>query len=87
MGLVADVVEAGTIEEHFATWVARNVLPRSGAGLAFAVRAARATLREAVGPHLEQLERLYLDELMATTDAVEGIQAFVDKRKPIWTHR
>jgi len=30
------------------------------------------------------VERLYLDDLMACDDAAEGIQAFLEKRKPVW---
>ena len=33
---------------------------------------------------LEQVERLYLSELMQTHDAQEGIQAFLEKRAPVW---
>ena len=32
-------------------------------------------------------ERLYLDELMQTHDAVEGLQAFIGKRAAQWQHR
>ena len=35
---------------------------------------------------LRRIERIYLDELMATADAVEGITAFLDKRAPSWRH-
>ncbi|HKY83188.1 MAG TPA: enoyl-CoA hydratase/isomerase family protein [Anaerolineales bacterium] len=33
------------------------------------------------------VERLYLDELMQTEDAQEGLQAFLEKRKPVWRNR
>lgn len=33
---------------------------------------------------LEEAERVYLSELMRTHDAQEGIQAFLEKRKPVW---
>jgi len=33
---------------------------------------------------LEEVERVYLSELMQTHDTQEGIRAFLEKRKPIW---
>jgi cyclohexa-1,5-dienecarbonyl-CoA hydratase len=54
------------------------------------VRAAkRATWLAARGPlleHLDRAEQVYLNELMETRDAHEGIQAFLSKRAPVWNH-
>ncbi len=36
---------------------------------------------------LKQTEDIYLNELMRTDDAREGIRAFIEKRKPNWKHR
>jgi len=36
---------------------------------------------------LDDVEALYLDKLMATRDANEGLQAFIEKRQPRWEHR
>jgi cyclohexa-1,5-dienecarbonyl-CoA hydratase len=36
---------------------------------------------------LARAERIYLDELMQTEDAHEGIQAFMEKRQPKWKRR
>ena len=33
---------------------------------------------------LEQAEQIYLDELLKHPDCAEGVQAFLDKRKPVW---
>lgn len=50
----------------------------------------KRALRETAGPPfdvaLELLERRYLDGLMATHDAHEGIAAFMEKRAPQWRH-
>jgi cyclohexa-1,5-dienecarbonyl-CoA hydratase len=36
---------------------------------------------------LAKIENLYLNELMKTEDAPEGIRAFMEKRKPAWRNR
>jgi cyclohexa-1,5-dienecarbonyl-CoA hydratase len=37
--------------------------------------------------NLPAVERLYLDELMATEDAHEGVASFIEKRSPNWRHK
>jgi cyclohexa-1,5-dienecarbonyl-CoA hydratase len=61
-----------------------HLLPRSASSLRFAVRAARAPLLARFERELPELERLYLEELMRSADAVEGLTAFVEKRTPRW---
>jgi len=51
-----------------------------------AKRATALVTREQILTHLEQVEKLYLDELMKLSDAHEGIAAFVEKRSPNWKH-
>jgi len=36
---------------------------------------------------IKSVEDLYLNELMSTEDANEGLQAFLEKREPIWKNR
>jgi cyclohexa-1,5-dienecarbonyl-CoA hydratase len=62
----------------------RHLLPKSASSLRFAVRAVRTGFAERFSRELARLERVYLDELMATHDAVEGLQAFTEKRAPQW---
>lgn len=60
---------------------------------AVALRHAKASARLGQSEHstpLEALQRintLYLDELMRTRDALEGLQAFLEKRKPVWRNQ
>jgi cyclohexa-1,5-dienecarbonyl-CoA hydratase len=36
---------------------------------------------------LNEVEDLYLNELMKTEDAIEGVQSFMEKRKPEWRNK
>ena len=38
-------------------------------------------------PSLKAIEDIYLNELMPTTDAQEGLNAFMEKRKPAWKNQ
>jgi cyclohexa-1,5-dienecarbonyl-CoA hydratase len=60
---------------------------KSASSLGYALRAARAPLVEQLRRRLSEVEALYLDGLMKTRDAVEGLQAFLDKRTPKWEHK
>jgi cyclohexa-1,5-dienecarbonyl-CoA hydratase len=63
-----------------------HLKPKSASSLRHAVRAARADYCTRVRSKLAAVERSYLDELMRTHDAVEGIEAFIAKRAVQWTH-
>jgi len=82
MGLVDELADDPR-EAAFA-YARTHLLPRSASSLRFAVRALRSGLRARLASELPAIERLYLDGLMSTADAVEGLQAFLDKRPPAW---
>ncbi len=54
-----------------------------------ALRHARRALALGRGgtDSLPAVERLYLDELMATEDATEGLKSFMERRPAVWRHR
>ncbi len=80
--LIADDPEQAAL-----SWFHEHLQPKSAAALALAVEAARGPLRQDVRRRLAEVEALYLDRLMATRDANEGLVAFLAKRKPQWEHR
>jgi cyclohexa-1,5-dienecarbonyl-CoA hydratase len=51
------------------------------------VRAAREAFVPEVKRRLEAVEWSYLEGLMTTHDANEGLAAFLAKRQPVWEHR
>jgi cyclohexa-1,5-dienecarbonyl-CoA hydratase len=63
-----------------------HLAQKSGASLAHAVRAAREPFADVARARLEDVEALYLEKLMATRDANEGLMAFIEKRQPRWEH-
>ena len=65
----------------------RHLKSKSASSLRYAVRAARFDYAQRVKSKIASVERLYLDELMKTRDAVEGLQAFIAKRAVQWQHR
>lgn len=84
MGLVDALAE----DPHAAAlaWARTHLLPLSAASVAMAVRAARHEFHAAFLDQVERLEALYLDRLMALEDPVEGLQAFLERRLPHWSH-
>ena len=36
---------------------------------------------------IQALQEMYLQDLMNTEDAHEGIEAFMEKRRPVWSNR
>lgn len=65
----------------------RNLSDKSAAAIAHATRAAREPFADLARARLEDVEALYLEKLMATRDANEGLSAFIAKRQPKWEHR
>jgi len=65
----------------------RHLAGKSAASLALAVRAAREPFADLARARLSDVESLYLEKLMQTRDANEGLAAFLDKRAPRWEHR
>ncbi len=83
MRLIDDV---GDEPEALATdWIHQCLFPRSASSLRFATHAARLAFSRRFERDIADLERMYLDRLMATHDANEGIAAFLDKRQPVWS--
>jgi cyclohexa-1,5-dienecarbonyl-CoA hydratase len=85
MGLVQDVDQDP--ETAALSWFDENLATLSASSLRFAVRAARLQSVARIREKLIQVEKLYIDELMSTFDALEGLTAFVEKRTANWENR
>jgi len=86
LGFVSEVVPDDRLDERVAQRAA-SVTRLSAAAMRIARKALR---RGAVGQPeeaLKDVEEIYLQELMRTEDATEGLKAFLEKRPPSWRHR
>jgi len=61
-----------------------HLLKLSPAALAVAKKAFYAWDSMHLDKGLARAEKIYLEELMQTEDAKEGIEAWMEKRKPVW---
>ncbi len=83
MRLVDELADGDPAEAAIA-WARTHLLPKSASSLRYAVRASRAGLRARLASELPAIERLYLDGLMSTADALEGLRAFGERRPAVW---
>jgi cyclohexa-1,5-dienecarbonyl-CoA hydratase len=86
-GLLSMVAPQASLLEAAAGWFDANLAPHSAIALAHAVAAARLTVRAQAEPALDRAERDFLTGLMKTSDAVEGVTAWLEKRSPNWQDR
>jgi cyclohexa-1,5-dienecarbonyl-CoA hydratase len=86
-GLIELIAPPAELESRVDAWFAEHLAPKSAAALRHAAAAVRAGLLWHVRETLPGLERLYLEDLMRTDDAAEGVDAFIQKRAPQWRDR
>ncbi len=77
----ADTIE---LESGVNKWIEHQIIPKSASSLRFAVKASRVKFNKVLSEYLPVLENMYVNELMNTFDANEGINSFLEKRKPVW---
>jgi cyclohexa-1,5-dienecarbonyl-CoA hydratase len=83
LGLVNRAFRHDDLDREADEWLQR-IYRHSASSLRVARKAFRLAEAGGFEAALERTERLYLEELMATEDATEGLAAFVEKRKPVW---
>jgi cyclohexa-1,5-dienecarbonyl-CoA hydratase len=86
LGLVNYVVPSIELEHKTSELLAR-LRNLSGAALELTKRAIDLGQGRSLDAALKEVENMYLNELMKTHDATEGINAFIEKRKPEWNNR
>ena len=89
LGWVTEIFATNDPMSELRAWFTRNLAPLS----AFALRQGAQVAREAsglltaMGAPLDDAESRYVNELLSSHDANEGIDAFLARRKPEWKNR
>ena len=86
LGLANAVFPVAEFETRTDEWLHR-LYRQSASSIRFAKKAFRLAQAADFDERLAHVERLYLEELMKTEDANEGLNAFIEKRRPAWRGR
>ena len=82
LGMVNAVFADDELDAESEQWLTR-LLRHSSSSLRLAKKAFRLASAGDFEARLAEDERLYLEELMRTEDATEGLVAFIEKRSPV----
>lgn len=86
LGLVTRVVPDERLEAEAAVWIQR-FQESSAPVMQLARRAMYSGLDHPLLDAVAQAEDVYLNQLMATEDAEEGLRAILERRRPVWKDR
>lgn len=86
LGLVNYVVPAAELEQKLQSVLAK-LRDLSASSLAMTRMALDLGAGSSFQSVLGEVEDLYLNELMKSEDAHEGVRSFMEKRKPEWRHK
>jgi len=83
LGMINKIVPESSLVEEVNRFV-EKFKKLSGIVLKLTKEATLAGLNDDPERGLKAIEKIYLERLMKTNDAAEGLKAFLDKRKPAW---
>lgn len=86
MGLINKVFPVESFREKCEEFIGR-LASLSSPVLRLTKRAVNRGLKAEFGEALTAVEQIYLRELMQTEDAREGLNSFLEKRKPVWKEK
>lgn len=83
LGILNAVFNSTEFDERAEEWIGR-LQKQSASSMRLTKRAFRMAAADDFDARIAAIEKMYLEDLMTTHDANEGLQAFIDKRAPEW---
>jgi cyclohexa-1,5-dienecarbonyl-CoA hydratase len=87
LGLVNHVLPVDNFDEEAEKLVNEKLASNSAAVLKLTKRAVIEGATRNYSDSIKKIEDIYLNELMKTNDANEGLAAFLEKRPPVWKNK
>ena len=84
LGLVNHILPVDSFDEQADKLVAEKLASNSAVVLQLTKRAFLEGATQNYSESIKKIEDIYLNELMKTSDANEGLSAFLEKRQPVW---
>jgi len=86
IGLINKVVPLTSFDSELESFI-QPFTELSLVGLKYSKKGINLGLETNFLEGLERIEKIYLEELMTSEDAHEGLKAFMEKRKPLWKNK
>jgi cyclohexa-1,5-dienecarbonyl-CoA hydratase len=87
LGLVNHILPVDNFDEQAEKLVTEKLASNSAVVLQLTKRAFLEGATQNYSESIKKIEDIYLNELMNTNDANEGLTAFLEKRQPVWKNK
>ena len=87
LGLVNHILPVENFEEEAEKFITEKLASNSAIVMQLIKRAFIEGATQNYSNSIKKIEDIYLNELMKTDDASEGLAAFIEKRQPVWKNK
>jgi cyclohexa-1,5-dienecarbonyl-CoA hydratase len=87
LGLVNHILPVENFEAEAEKFITEKLASNSAVVMQLTKRAFIEGVSQNYSNSIKKIEEIYLNELMKTDDANEGLAAFMEKRQPIWKNK